>query len=90
MKIREKDDHTEVGFSNLFNPEVVGEIIVNFPFKIGNDDPAKYEFYVESLGEWVDSERVFDRKEKLTIVDKYNISFLEPKTEADKKRGYEL
>ncbi len=93
MKIRLKDDHAEVGFANELNNntyDTMGEIIVHFPFWQGSDKVEKYEYYVESLGEWVSSDRVFDREERLTIVNKYNTHFLEPKTEADKKRGYEL
>ena len=90
MKIRHKDNPEEVGFASLFNPNLFGEMFVNFTFQNYSDDIYKYEFYVESLGEWVDSERLFDRKERLTIVDKYNTRFFEPENEADKKRGYLL
>ena len=90
MQIREKDDHSEIGFATEFSNHSIDEIIVNFPFAVGSHKIANYEFYVESLGAWVSGERVFDREEKLTIVNKYNTSFLEPKTDADKKRGYEL
>jgi len=90
MKIREVADPDEVGFACLFSDYSIDEIIVNFPFFQGSEKIEKYEFYVESLGEWVSGERVFDRDEKLTIVNKYNTQFLEPKNEADKKRGYEL
>ena len=90
MKIREKEDHSEEGFANEFSPQDIEEIIVHFPFYSGSQKIADYEFYVESIGDWVSGERVFDREERLTICNKYNTHFLEPKTEDDRKRGYEL
>jgi len=91
MKIREKENHDMIGFATDFNPMILDEIYVHFPdhFHFGHEKMDKYEYYIESIGEWVDEKRAFG-KEKLTIVNKYNTSFLEPKTEEDRKRGYEL
>lgn len=90
MKIREKDDHDEIGFANERSPTDVFEVIVHFSFYEGSEPVDKYEFYVEALGKWLPGEEVFDWKNKHIITNKYNTHFLEPKTEEDRQRGYEI
>lgn len=90
MKIREKDDHDMIGFANERSLSAVDEIIVHFPLYQGSEKPEKFDLYVEALGKWLPGEQVMNWQNRHVVVNKINTHFLEPKTEEDRARGYEL
>jgi len=88
MKIRQKETN-EIGSSSTFNLNAMNEILVYFEDSMDTDYPSNYDFYIESISEWVSYARAFG-DENLIITDNENTCFFEPENEEDKQRGYTI
>ena len=88
MKVRGKASGI-IWFSNRFNIHGLSEIIIGHP-DYGSDSAfiKDFDVFLESKQEWKDMSQAF--KDHDLIVDNYNTSFFEPKTEEDRMRGFTL
>lgn len=89
MKVRFKDNPIQSWYSERFNIHALSEIIV-FNKDLGADSAFIKDFDVclEQKKEWKDMGQAF--RDKDLIIDNYNTFFFEPKTEANRIRGYAL
>lgn len=87
MKVRYKDNHDIVGYTNQFNLGGIGEVIVTFE---DGDASSEYvsdlEIWLEHHQQWYPMSRAF--QDKLLISDNYGRSFAEPKTGEERVRGW--
>jgi len=87
MKLRLKDNHVEC-FSNRFNIQSIGEIVVCFDDGMDSDYIKNYEAWLEKSNQWKCLSQAF--KDRDVIIDNYNTYFFEPDNEEEKQRGYRL
>ena len=94
MRVRVKAKPEVVGFSNKFNINSLGEIIVYYydrhglPGGADSDYLKDYEVWLEQRQCWKPMLEAF--KDRDLIIDNYNTRFFEPKTKEDRQRGYTL
>lgn len=80
-KLRYKRTHTET-HSSRFNVHALSEVDVG-------DDSAFFDeldVFLESTGEWKDMRQAF--KDRDLIPNDHNTHFAEPRTDADRQRGW--
>lgn len=84
MKLRYKKLPQVPFYSNQFNIHSLNEILT------GEDSAYIHdlEAWIEAKQEWKCLQQAFIDRDVIT--DNYNTWFFEPKTEADRKRGYTL
>jgi hypothetical protein len=89
MKIRHKQNPSVIWFSNRFNISALDEIIVQH-IELGADSDyiKDYDVFLESKQEWKDMRQAFKNHD--IIIDNYNTTFFEPKSEKDRTRGFTL
>ena len=88
MKVRMKSDPNGVFHSSKFNTHAMSEVIGQ------GDSFGADSFFIKDLdvllstGQWKDMKQAF--RDRDIITDNYNTWFFEPKTKADRDRGYTL
>jgi hypothetical protein len=89
MKVRFSERPAVTGVASQFNTHGLGEVIVAFDEGDMDSCPiSDLDVFLEARQEWRSMHLAF--RERDLITDNYNTIFAEPKTAADRERGYFL
>jgi hypothetical protein len=88
MKVRFLERPDVTGVASSFNTHGLGEVILGFDGEGGADSCyiSDLEVFLEARQEWKDMQQAF--RDRDLIIDNYNTIFAEPRTAADRERGY--
>jgi len=86
MKVRNKNTGA-LGYSSKFNMHAMAEIIVCFDEgDCDSDFISNYDVFLKVKNIWKSMNEAF--RDKDVITDNYNSEFMEPRNEAERKRGW--
>lgn len=86
MKVKFKNNPSEICYSSEFNIHSLSEVIVGGDWGMDSCFIKDLDVYIEKLKEWKDMGAAF--RDSDLINDNYNTIFFEPRNEEDRKNGF--